>query len=789
MKHKFVPKRSTRHGGPEKMCSRQQGAIDAGKGHLIVPSLFRAMLSCGVSLIAIASIYQPVRAQNATPIPDVSVNAPAVQKNDGSATAGYRVDNTGNGTGPFWGDLPLQDAPYSVFVTSSDMINNLQAYNVQDALRYSPSVTFTNPGNYAITGAQIRGFSVNATTSFGGVPNAYTVDGLIGQGGTTFGDQYVEDKERIQVLDGVNGFLFGVSNVAGNINADLKRPTALPLFVVDTGTNTGHNGYIHGDFGGPLIIPGLDPGIFGYRINLVGQDGGTYVNNQTIRRYLLSGAFDIHLPTNLLIQLNASRSAFEQWGSTPLLYPTVGTRLPNDPDALQALPFEHSPYNTVTMVGLGTKWEPNDIFTFRDRWQYREQKSIGAGGYSLISESNTLTGAGTDRVGGSASNAGNYTHSGYAFLDTNFSIFDVKNKVTTGFSGYINEAVTGASTMAGTAIGTNPTTCNIFTVQTCYTPGYLTYGVQRSYFSGLVSDQNFMIGDEIKAFDDRLIILGGGNYANTNSISYAATGGRSGAYKAAALTPTALATYKLQPWLSVYASFQQSLTPGQVVGQFNGSGLTYTNFGAIVPPYIGTQWETGLKATVGTNMLMTLAFFKIDQQNVFDQINSNGTATLTVGGAEEHKGGEFTVIGKLWEDLTLVGGLTVMDARIKTNPSSPYQNGALAANVSPETAKFYAEYTIPLFAEAPWMHGLTLTGGISYRSSFAASLPSNYGAAVTKYPGYAVGDLGFRYASTLYDHPIIYRLSVTNVTNYAYLPSIGYLGQGRTFLASTEFKW
>ncbi len=52
-----------------------------------------------------------------------------------------------------------------------------------------------------------------------------------------------------------------------------------------------------------------------------------------------------------------------------------------------------------------------------------------------------------------------------------------------------------------------------------------------------------------------------------------------------------------------------------------------------------------------------------------------------------------------------------------------------------------------------------------------------------------MGDLGFRYATQLYDHLLTLRFTVTNVTNYAYYVGGGYEGLPRTFLASAEMKW
>ena len=158
------------------------------------------------------------------------------------------------------------------------MIENLQVYTLQDALKYIPGVqTGNNAQNTTGTSSYvIRGFYT------AGGPGAWgqSFEGLVGAGGYEF--NAVEDKDRVELLQGVNGFLYGVNNVGGNINQELKRPTATPYFAVNVGNNTGDDAYMHLDVGGPINVPGLKDGLFGYRLNIVGQTGDTSYPGQTI---------------------------------------------------------------------------------------------------------------------------------------------------------------------------------------------------------------------------------------------------------------------------------------------------------------------------------------------------------------------------------------------------------------------------------------------------------------------------------------------------------------------------
>ena len=155
--------------------------------------------------------------------PGASTTTPPLM--DGSAAAGYRVKDT-TGAGPIWGDLPLQDTPYSITVVPSPLIENLQAYSIDDLVKVIPQVTNAVPlqninGNSML---YLRGFEITQFTNNSGV----TYDGMLGGAGGMFYTS-LEDKERVEVLSGVNGFLYGTGSVGGNINYVLKRPTATPV--------------------------------------------------------------------------------------------------------------------------------------------------------------------------------------------------------------------------------------------------------------------------------------------------------------------------------------------------------------------------------------------------------------------------------------------------------------------------------------------------------------------------------------------------------------------------------
>jgi iron complex outermembrane recepter protein len=232
------------------------------------------------------------------------------------------------------------------------------------------------------------------------------------------------------------------------------------------------------------------------------------------------------------------------------------------------------------------------------------------------------------------------------------------------------------------------------------------------------------------------------------------------------------------------------------------NGVTrFTNAGAILPPVVTESYEVGLKATIGTNLLLTAALFDMDQPNTFNQPVGPNLFTAEQAGNNLHKGIEITAQGKITPDLTLVGGFTGVDARVTNSYSSTYLNGTMPTDVSPLSGKLFAEYTIPYYDPLSFLHGLTLIGGFQANSWFYGQIDGSGSTLIsaTKLPGYVVFDTGFRYATAIYEHPLIFRFNVDNVFNTGYWTygngnatlSGGVLREGdpRTYMATAEFKW
>jgi iron complex outermembrane receptor protein len=226
----------------------------------------------------------------------VAVAVEVYRTREGSEARGYKADTASN-FGP-WGQKAILDVPFSVNVISSGFIQDRMAFTPDDVFKVSPVTQATVPMNRSFQSfVNLRGFE----------NSAQAIDGMrTGTFNSTF--LTLEDKERVEIYTGVIGFLYGGTDVGGMVNYVYKRPTPVPYASVTLGNLGNTSGIAHLDLGGPIDKEGK----FGYRLNIVGQDGALPFPAQNETCYGITGAFDWNLTPDTKIGLLGSH----QYGST-----------------------------------------------------------------------------------------------------------------------------------------------------------------------------------------------------------------------------------------------------------------------------------------------------------------------------------------------------------------------------------------------------------------------------------------------------------------------------------------
>jgi iron complex outermembrane recepter protein len=174
----------------------------------------------------------------------------------------------------------LQDVPVSVSVVSGEALTKLSTNNIEDSARLVPALTFVKGTTGLNSGLFLRGLG---TTNFSiaAEPSVSTVlDGVVlARAGEAFGDLY--DIERVEVLRGPQGTLFGKNASAGVVNIVTREPGDTLGGYAELGYFDRSEFKAKASVGG-AISDGLKAGITGfygsYDGNLYNRTAKSYVN-------------------------------------------------------------------------------------------------------------------------------------------------------------------------------------------------------------------------------------------------------------------------------------------------------------------------------------------------------------------------------------------------------------------------------------------------------------------------------------------------------------------------------
>ena len=115
----------------------------------------------------------------------------------------------------------IQDIPLSITAFDEFSLEDKNVKTIEDIAAYTPNLYFSDPGGVGVPNPSLRGissstnFSTSATMFIDGIP----ITGRFGY------KEVLEDIERIEVLKGPQGTLYGKDTHAGVINVITKKPT------------------------------------------------------------------------------------------------------------------------------------------------------------------------------------------------------------------------------------------------------------------------------------------------------------------------------------------------------------------------------------------------------------------------------------------------------------------------------------------------------------------------------------------------------------------------------------
>lgn len=622
----------------------------------------------------------------------------------------------------------LQELPFSIGSYGRELIDNQRARTVQDVLKNDPGVQPASFGG-AYDGVAVRGFSANAVNSVrreGLLTNVYT-------------DIPLENMERVDVLKGLSGFLYGVGEPSGLVNYVLKRPTRRGFTSVDAEVRSFGGRYGHLDTSGAIG----ESGAAAYRVNLAGERQGDFTHTGDLTRAMVGVAVDVRLSPGTLLRLDADHQR-KKLAAQPVIGPRDdGTVVPAesfDPRTLLGQPWGQ--YRTETS-NLGLRLE----HSLSADWDLVAQL-----GYSRTTRDAAfpdvygVTPDGTITSGDYYFSPGQRftTVAAQALLNGQLRAAGVRHDLVLGVSdGRLKTLDGGWFPNDGLTVG------NI------YAPAY---GVQPDFSNpppknqGSVRQPSLFASDTI-SLNEHWRVLAGMRHIAYHAESRVA-GGLQRDYGAHVTVPSAALLWLPSPAVTAYVSYTEGLEQGAYAP--NDS----VNRGERLDPIRSKQIETGVKWMPSPGLSTTLALFSIDKPL---QAVDPGDKVFKTLGRQRHQGIELALNGELAPGLSAVGGVSWLDAKVLDTRDA--REGRRAAYVARLQASAWIDWRVAAVQGLSLNAGVVRTGDRPLGQADSPIVP-----AFTRWDG------GARYAVQVAGIPTVWRLQVQNLGNRRYWESVNYGG-------------
>jgi len=674
--------------------------------------------------------------------------------------AGFKTNDID--LGPL-GNKAWVDTPYSSTTVNKEMIENQQAQSVSELLKYSPSTQMQARGGMDVGRPQSRGMQ-------GSVVANSRLDGLNIVSTTAFP---VEMLERLDILNSLTGALYGPASPAGQFNFIAKRPTEETLNKVTLGYQSRSAFTGHADLGGHFD----DDKRFGYRVNVLQQEGEGNLDDSTLRRKLLSVALDWNIQPGTQLQLDASHYEFIQKGYPGSFSYGPGIKLPSAPNPKDKKLTLSTAGNDLTTDTISTRlihYLNDDWFvTAGVGWQQadRAMRNVSS---KIINNKGDISRSLSDPTA-----AGRFrVLSNTATLNGHIDTGSVGHDLALSTTGYI-WSIYGAK---GASTSYNLGTTNMFDPSEMTEPGdgkIVQHGDR--YKSSVNTQQSITLGDTVTLTPKWSAML----YVSQSWIqaqNYNKSGHETSQIDENGLSPTAALMYKITPSVMAYVSYADSLEQGGTAP----TDSDVKNAGQTLDPYRSKQYEAGLKADVA-GMNLGAAVFRLERPFAYVDPNDN---VYKEQGNQVNNGLELTASGNVWQGLNLYSGVTLLDPTLKDTVSDATSDKDVVG-VPKVQANLLAEYSLPSLPH--WVY----SANVHYTGKRAANDTNTAWAS-----SYTTWDLGTRYTTNISNVPTTLRIAVNNVFDKHYWASIfpsgtdgdngspsAFIGSGREVRATVTFDF
>ncbi len=655
------------------------------------------------------------------------VEVAAKRISDTKPVKGYQAKRSSTATKT---DTPLIDVPQSVSVVTQEQMSDQSVQSMSDAVRYVPGVT-ASQGEGNRDALNFRGSGVTT--------GDFYLDGMRDDV-QTYRDFYNTD--RIEVLKGPNGMVFGRGASGGAINRVSKEAGWDPVREIKVTYGAYNQKRTSIDIGN-----GIND-VAAFRLNAVYEESDSYRSGVNLKRYGVNPTFTITPSDNTKITIGAEYFKDQHIGDRGI--PSIGTGLNNRPYRLEDYQTFYgnaslSPNETETKA-LNAMIEHafNDNLSIRNRTRYASYDKYYQNVYADSAVSNNLFAVGAYRDTTDRKNFINQTDITYKINTGRFEHqllagMEVGTQKTTnarfiaGNSERISSGVSVLSSTYSLPINLSNTSRNqaseidIFAL---YVQDQIKISEQWQAIVGLRHDQLKTHYDNVKT-------------SQTIEVSDSL------------LSPRAGLIFKPIENLSIYGSYSLAYVP-----RAGDQLLSLTATTKSLQPEKFINKELGAKYDISPQLSLTAALYLLERKNVAMTDPVNTSQNIVIDG-QETKGAELGIAGKMTDRWSMFGGYSYQDAeftKAMVISGSTYLAGTTLGQTPSHTFSLWNRYD---FNES-WGAAI----GVVSRSQMYALTPTT--AASTVLPGYARVDAAIFWKPT---PKIQMQLNIENLTDKDYVTS------------------
>ncbi|SEO99435.1 catecholate siderophore receptor [Nitrosovibrio sp. Nv6] len=557
-------------------------------------------------------------------------------------------------------DIPLRDVPQSVSVLTQELMQDQSIRSMADAVRYVPGVGVSS-GEGNRDALVFRG-----TRSTGD----FFVDGLRDDV-EYFRDWY--NIERIEVLKGPNGLLFGRGGSGGVINRVTKQAGWDPIreFTFQAGS--------YGQKRATADINHAINDVAAFRFNGLFENSDSYRDGVEIRRFGISPTVTLKPSANTKVVVNMELFKDERIADRGIPGTLQGRPLNTHSSTFFGDPRRSPTDTNAKSINMLVEHQFNDAVTLRNRTRYAIYDKF----YQNVFANSRVTAAGmvdiaaynnqTDRE-----NFFNQTDLLFSF-NTGWFKHELVTGVEVGRQITDNRRRTGLNPGGGTLIDTvsisNPRTMAPITFTT--RPGDANFHTSTSVAGVYIQDQ-ITILPQLQAIlgvrYDRFEVDFQDNRGTNNLQS-----------RDDLISPRFGLVYKPIEPVSIYGSYSLAYVPRA------GDQLTSLNVNnTSLDPERFINVEAGAKWDIRPNLALTTAFYQLDRTNMIIQ-DPNVSQLTMLGKGQRVRGVEVGISGRVTSAWSIMGGYAYQEG-VLTQAAGNAQKGAILAELPKHSFSLWNRY-------------------------------------------------------------------------------------------------